>query len=201
MLFGFLGGLLICLLGSGNTGSRFFCGLFFSSLGFLGRLCISVGLCLGFLLGLLFGFFGVLFDHDSIFLRLCFLLSLESFFFSSLQGSLIGFRFGFDHATGLLDPFVTMDAAWVVLNRCIDILFRITVELGQLCEGEDAQCVELLFTVWADAFDGLEVIFVFLGGGSNAVEIDVLLSLLDAIDGLLLLRFSLDFIRFDGDVP
>ena len=47
----------------------------------------------------------------------------------------------------------------------------------------------------------MEVVLVLLCGGTDAVEIDVLLSLLDAVDGLLLLRFSLDFIRFDGDAP
>ena len=88
-----------------------------------------------------------------------------------------------------------------MLNRFIDAVFRSTVELGQLCEGEDAQCVELLFTVWADALDRLEVVLVLLGGGTDAVEIDVLLSLLDAVHGLLLLRFTLDFIRFDCDAP
>ena len=129
------------------------------------------------------------------------MLSLESLFFGSLQRSLIGFGFGFDLSTGLLDPFVTMNSTRVVFNRFIDAVFRISVELRQLCKGEDAQSVEFLFTVWADALDGLEVVLVLLGGGSNAVEIDVLLSLLDAVDGLLLLRFSLDFIRFDGDAP
>ena len=158
-------------------------------------------MCLGFLLGLLFGFFGVLFCLDSIFFGLRFLLSLESLFFGGLQRSLIGFGFGFDLSTGLLHPFVTVNSTGVMLNRFIDAVFRSTVELGQLCEGEDAQCVELLFTVWTDALDGLEVILVLLGGGTDTVEIDVLLSLLDAVDGLLLLRFSLDFIRFDGDTP
>ena len=158
-------------------------------------------MCLGFLLGLLFSFFGVLFGLDSIFFGLCFLLSLEAFLFSSLQCSLIGFGFGFDLSTGLLDPFVTVNAPRVVLNRFIDVVFSFTVELRQLCEGEDAQCVELLFTVRSNAFDGLEVVLVLLGGGSNAVEINVLLSLLDAVDGLLLLRFSLDFIRFNSDAP
>ena len=129
------------------------------------------------------------------------MLSLESFLFSSLHRSLIGFSFGFDLSTGLLDPFVTVNATRVVLNRFVDVVFRFTVELRQLCEGEDAQCVEFLFTVWTDALDGLEVILVLLGGGSNAVEINVLLSLLDAVDGLLLLRFTLDFIRFDCDAP
>ena len=158
-------------------------------------------MCFGFLLGLLFGFFGVLFSLDSLFFGLRFLLSLDSLFFGSLQRSLIGFGFGFDLSTGLLHPFVTVNSTRVVLNRFIDAVFRISVELGQLCKGEDAQCVELLFTVWADALDGLEVVLVLLGGGTDAVEIDVLLSLLDAVDGLLLLRFSLDFIRFDGDAP
>ena len=104
---------------------------------------------------MLFSFFSLLFCLDSIFFGLRFLLSLESLFFSSLQRSLIGFGFGFDLPTGLLDPFVTVNATRVVLNCFIDVVFSFTVELRQLCKGEDAQCVELLFTVWTDAFDGL----------------------------------------------
>ena len=200
-LFGFLSGLFFSSLGFLSS-LRFSVGFCLGFLfGFLSGLCFSVGLCLGFFLGLLFGFFGVLFCLDSIFFSLRFLLSLESLFFGSLQCSLIGFGFGFDLSTGLLHPFVTVNSTGVMLNRFIDAVFRSTVELGQLCEGEDAQCVELLFTVWTDALDGLEVILVLLGGGTDTVEIDVLLSFLDAVDGLLLLRFSLDFIRFDGDAP
>ena len=172
-------------------------GVFGLLLSILSSLCFSVGLCFGFL----FGFFGFRFGLDSIFLSLCFLLSLESFFFSSLQSSFVCFGFGFNHATGLLNPLVSMNSTRVVFNRFIDVVFRITVELGQLCEGEDAQCVEFLFTVRSNALDGLEVVLLLLGGGSNAVEINVLLSLLDAVDGLLLLGFSLDFICFDGDAP
>ena len=88
-----------------------------------------------------------------------------------------------------------------MLNGFIDPVFCITIESGELCKGEDAQCVELLCAVWADTLDGLEVILVLLGGGADAVEIDVLLSLLDAVNGFLLLRFSLDFIGLDGDAP
>ena len=190
MCFGFLCGLLLSVLGS----------FLFSSLGssgILSGLCISLGLCFGFL----FCFFRFLFCFDAVLFGLCFLLGLESLFFSSLQGSFVCFGFGFNHATGLLNPLVSMNSTRVVLNRFIDVVFRITVELGQLCEGEDAQCVELLFTVRSNALDGLEIVFVLLSGGSNAVEINVLLSLLDAVDGLLLLGFCLDFIRFDGDAP
>ena len=67
--------------------------------------------------------------------------------------------------------------------------------------GEDAQGVELLFAVRANALDGLEVVGVLLGRLANALEIKRLLALLDAVHGALLLSLSLAFVSHDGDVP
>ena len=88
-----------------------------------------------------------------------------------------------------------------MLNGIIDLILGLAVKVGQLFVGEDAQCVELLFAVRADALDGLEVVGVLLGRLADALEIKRLLALLDAVHGALLLGLSLAFVSHDGDVP
>ena len=88
-----------------------------------------------------------------------------------------------------------------MLDGFVDFVFRLTVEVGQLCVGEDAQGVEFLLAVRADALDRLKVVSVLLGRRANAVEVEVLLSLLDALHRVLLDRFCLLFVCNNGDLP
>ena len=108
---------------------------------------------------------------------------------------------GTDDVLRLLDPLVATDASLVVLDGVVDLVLRLAVEVGQLLVGEDAQRVELLFAVRADALDGLQVVGVLLGRLADAVEVEVLLSLLDAAHGLLLDVLSLALVGHDGDFP
>ena len=88
-----------------------------------------------------------------------------------------------------------------MLNGVVDLVLRLAVKTGQLLVGEDAQRVELLFAVRANALDGLQVVGVLLGRLADALEIKRLLSLLDAVHGLLLLGLSLAFVSHDSDLP
>ena len=88
-----------------------------------------------------------------------------------------------------------------MLNSVVDFFFRITVEMCQLLVGEDAQSVEFLLAVRADALDDLEVVSVLLRRLTNTLEIEGLLSLLNSVDGALLFRLSLALISDDGDIP
>ena len=108
---------------------------------------------------------------------------------------------GTDDVLSLLDPLVTTDASLVVLDGVVDLVLRLAVEIGQLLVRKDAQRVELLFAVRADALDGLQVVSVLLGRLADALEIKRLLSLLDAAHGLLLHVLSLALVRHDGDFP
>ena len=108
---------------------------------------------------------------------------------------------GTDDVLCLFDPLVAADAALIVLNGVVDLVLRLAVEVGQLLVGEDAQRVELLFAVRADALDDLQVVGILLGRLADAVEVEVLLSLLDAAHRLLLFRFSLVLVGHDGDFP
>ena len=83
----------------------------------------------------------------------------------------------------------------------VDLVFRLAVEGGQLCVREDAQRVEFLLAVWADALDRLEVVSVLLGRRTNALEVEILLALLDPAHGLLLFGLGLLLVRCDGDLP
>ena len=88
-----------------------------------------------------------------------------------------------------------------MLNGVVDFVFRLAVKVGQLLVGEDAQRVELLFAVRANALDGLQVVGILLGRLANAVEVEVLLSLLDTTHGLLLDVLCLALVGHDGDFP
>ena len=88
-----------------------------------------------------------------------------------------------------------------MLNGVVDLVLRLAVEVGQLGVGEDTQGVELLFAVGSDALDGLQVVGVLLGRLTDALEVKGLLSLLDAVHGLLLLRLRLVLVGHDGDFP
>ena len=106
-----------------------------------------------------------------------------------------------DDVLRLLDPLVATDASLVVLDGVVDVVLRLAVEVGQLLVGEDAQCVELLFAVRADALDGLQVVGVLLGRLTDAVEVEGLLSLLDTAHGLFLHVLSLAVVGHDGNFP
>ena len=108
---------------------------------------------------------------------------------------------GPDDVLSLLDPLVTTDASLVVLDGVVDVVLRFAVKVGQLLVREDAQCIELLFAVRSDALDGLQVVGVLLGRLADAVEVELLLSLLDAAHGLLLHVLSLSLVGHDGDFP
>ena len=88
-----------------------------------------------------------------------------------------------------------------MLDGFVDLVFRLTVEVGQLRVGEDAQGVELLLAVGADALDRLEVVSVLLGRCTDAAEVEILLALLDAAHGLLLFGLGLLLVRHHGDLP
>ena len=88
-----------------------------------------------------------------------------------------------------------------MLNGVVDFVFRLAVKVGQLLVGEDAQRVELLFAVRANALDGLQVVGILLGRLANAVEVEVLLSLLDTTHGLLLDVLCLALVGHYGDFP
>ena len=88
-----------------------------------------------------------------------------------------------------------------MLDGIVDFVLGLAVKVGQLFIGEDAQCVELLFAVRANALDDLEVVSVLLGRLADALEIKRLLALLDTVHGALLLGLSLAFVSHDGDVP
>ena len=122
-------------------------------------------------------------------------------FFRSLQGLFVGLGLRTDDVLSLLDPFIAADTSLVVLDGVVDFILRLAVKVGQLFVSEDAQCVELLFAVRANALDGLEVVSVLLGRLADALEIKRLLALLDAVHGALLLSLSLAFVSHDGDVP
>ena len=122
-------------------------------------------------------------------------------FFRSLQSLFVRLGLRTDDVLSLLDPFIAADASLVVLDGVVDFILVLAVKVGQLFVGEDAQCVELLFAVRANALDGLEVVSVLLGRLADALEIKGLLALLDAVHGALLLSFSLAFVSHHGDVP
>ena len=88
-----------------------------------------------------------------------------------------------------------------MLDGFVDLVFRLTVEVGQLGVGEDAQGIELLLAVGADALDRLEVVCVLLGRCTDAAEVEILLALLDAAHGLLLFGLGLLLVRHHGDLP
>ena len=106
-----------------------------------------------------------------------------------------------DDVLSLFDPLVSTDASLVVLNGVVNVVLCLSVKVGQLGVGKDAQGVELLLAVGADALDGLEVVSVLLGRFADALEIKGFLSLLDAGHGVLLFRFSLVVVGHDGDLP
>ena len=122
-------------------------------------------------------------------------------FFRSLQSLFVRHGLRTDDILSLLDPFIAADASLVVLDGVVDFILGRAVKVGQLFVGEDAQCVELLFAVRANALDGLEVVSVLLGRLADALEIKGLLALLDAVHGALLLSLSLAFVSHHGDVP
>ena len=122
-------------------------------------------------------------------------------FFGSLQGFLVSLGLRSNDVLSLPDPFIAADSSLVVLNGIVDVVLGLTVEVGQLLVGEDAQSVELLFAVRTNALDGLEVVGVLLGRLPNAVKVKRLLSLLDAGHGALLHGLSLAFVSHDRDVP
>ena len=88
-----------------------------------------------------------------------------------------------------------------MLDGLVDLVFRLTVEVGQLRVGEDAQRVEFLLAVGANALDRLEVVGILLGRCTDAAEVERLLALLDAVHGLLLFGLGLLFVRHHGDLP
>ena len=106
-----------------------------------------------------------------------------------------------DEVLGLFDPLVAADASLVMLDGVVDVVLRFAVKVGQLLVGKDAQRIEFLFAVRADALDGLEVVGVLLGCLANALEIKGFLSLLDAVHGALLGGLCLSLVSHDGDVP
>ena len=106
-----------------------------------------------------------------------------------------------DDVLGLLDPLVSTNTTFVVLDGVVDVVFCLSIELSELCVGEDAQCVELFFAVGSNALDDLKVVGVLLGRLADALEVKRLLSLLDASHRVLLLRLSLVVVGHDGDVP
>ena len=122
-------------------------------------------------------------------------------FFRSLQGLFVGLGLRTDDVLSLLDPFIAADTSLVVLDGVVDFILGLAVKVGQLFVSEDAQCVELLFAVRANALDDLEVVSVLLGRLADALEIKRLLALLDTVHGALLLGLSLAFVSHDGDVP
>ena len=122
-------------------------------------------------------------------------------FFSSLQRLFVSLGLRSNDVLSLLDPFIAADTSFVVLDGVVDVVLGLAVKVGQLFVSEDAQCVELLFAVRANALDGLEVVSVLLGRLADALEIKRLLALLDAVHGALLRGLSLVFVSHDRDVP
>ena len=108
---------------------------------------------------------------------------------------------GTDDGLCLFDPLVATNTSLVVLNGVVHFVLRLAVKVGQLRIGEDAQGVEFLFAVGPDALDGLEVICILFGRLADKFEVKGLLSLLDAVHGLLLLRLRLVLVRHDGNFP
>ena len=108
---------------------------------------------------------------------------------------------GADDLLSLLDPLVATDTSFVVLDGVVHLVLRLAVEIGQLLVREDAQCVELLLAVRADALDDLQIVSVLLGRLADALEIKRLLSFLDATHGLLLHVLCLSLVGHDGDLP
>ena len=122
-------------------------------------------------------------------------------FFRSLQGLFVGLGLRPDDVLSLFDPLVSTNASLVMLNGIVDVILGLAVKVGQLLVGKDAQCVEFLFAVRADALDGLEVVCILLCRLPDALEVKRLLSLLNASHGALFLRFSLVLVGHHGDVP